>query len=396
MEKEEKVINEEQKPEQKEKKKGLFRAAVDCIKENAHPVAELGQYLLSRSSLTNGEVESDLNQIRKTMIISGIEKMYGISDFGAATRDYEKYIFEMNCDTRFLKRPKEVVVCIKTPVYNDRKEVIDYYDVVKNYIIRENYPLRIEEMGVTLFCTKEEAINFLSIHDGDPFKASLHYHLGNMMLSPFAGVGILNLSDTDYYTVMNGKKVKLPRGDKDKFKHLIASNKIEDKMKDYDAFVCMNISNEFKTVNGVKKKENALFQFDYDKDREHFSFQFYFIKKTERANEEPNILQNSIGMALFGNEKSCDEFINSEFKGNILNYLIIMSMKISKKKAKKEYEKESASTNNFIQGLLLLAFGSQLFGKFFPIIAKSLTPFIKTAMKTATKFISMKLGVSLK
>lgn len=381
---------------EKKEKKGFWKSAFDCVKNNAQPVAELGQYILSKSTLTNGEIESDLYQIRKTMIISGIDRMFGVTDFGASSRDYEKHVLQINCDVRYLNRPKEVVMCIKTPIYDEHGAVVDYYDVVKSYPIRENYPLRIEEMGITLFCTKQEAIDFLAQYDGDPYKVLIHYHLGNMMLSPFAGVGILNLSDTDYYTVMNGKKVKIPRGNKDKFKHLIASNKIEDKMKDYDAFVCMHISNEFRTRNMRNAKENVLYHLDYDKDREHFSFQFYFIKKTERSNEEPNILQSTTGMALFGNEKSCDEFINSEFKGNVLNYLIIMSMKISKKKAKKEYETESASTNNFIQGLLLLAFGSQLFGKFFPIIAKSLTPFIKTVTKTVSKFLSMKLGVSLK
>lgn len=397
MENNEQVNEIEVKEEKKEeKKKGFFKAFIDSVKVNAEPVAELGQYLLAKSSLINGEVESDLNQIRKTLVISGIPKMYGVTDFGASSKDYEKSILEIICDVRHLKRPREAVLCIKTPIYNDEKAVVDYFDTVKSYIIRENCPLRVEEMGITLFCTKEEAIKFLDTYDGDPFKVAIHHHLGNMMMSPFAGVGILNLSDTDYYTIMNGKKVKLPRGDKDKFKHLAASNKLEERMKDYDVFVCMNVSNEYKTRKLHKSKDNVLLNFDYDRDREHFSFQFFFIKKSERSNEEPHILQNSIGLVLFGNEKSCDEFASSEFKGKILNYLIIMGMKISKKKAKKEYEKESATTNSFIQGLLLLAFGSQLFSKFFPIIAKSLTPFIKSTTKTITKFLSSKLGVASK
>lgn len=393
MENNEEVKKEEEK---QEKKKGFFRSIVDGIKDSAEPVLEAGQYILSRSTLTNGEIESDLSQIRKTMIISGIEKMFAVTDFGSGSRDYNNYILELKCDPRFLNRPKEVVMSIKHPIYDEKGIVIDYQDTIKNYFIRENYPLRIEEMGLTLFCTREEAYNFLECYDGDPFKVKIHYHLGNMMKSPFAGVGILNLSDSDYYTVMNGKKVKLPKGDKEKFKHLIASNKLEEKTKDYDVLVCMNISNEYMTKKRVSIKDNVLDNLEYDRDKEHFSFQFYFIKKSERSNEEPHILQKNIGMPLFGNEKSCDEFINSEFKGDLINYLIIMSLKIAKKKAKKYYEKESAATNNFIQGLFLLAFGSQLFSKFFPVIAKSITPFIKSTAKILQKFLSARLGVALK
>lgn len=285
----------------------------------------------------------------RTFIISN-------KDYPAIDINGNSFLLKRTNYKKFFEEEPGIYVRISGTNKNEKGDTVISGSQIRFMLPIKSKPIIIPATATFVFFDEEDKINFLKNNENTPlFDVYLDYLLGTREDIPGIKQIVTNISDKDYFTVINKKVFCIPKANKDVYNSVLSEElklKINELSIEHDIILIKSYSNY--TSNNSK----INIQTNYS--TPNYELQLIPIPKKKRTSLQPLYIPEA-NMMLFTNINSAESFCNGPSKGSVEKYIVSKLMEIYEKELQikiAEREKERREENRSIANLFYILVGS--------------------------------------
>ena len=272
---------------------------------------------------------------------SGFQSTYLVNDKPIYMYTFDKREYILYPNEEIEKRAYEPGIYVEqsVPKRDPKQRKVDIHDntfktsTTKYLLPSKTRPVLIHGLGAIAFYDREDLIYYKNKSgiNSTIFEKYLYESLGKYLDNGFCGTSMLNISNNDYYTVINGKVVQIPKGDPALFTNIIekeiVKNKIDIALYDVILFI-HGFLEKTEDENGITSYKSSASLFSLSerttKDDNSLSVSILFYPKAFRESKPLHPLRvKDSHYILFATAEGADKFLNHpEYKGSVDKLII--------------------------------------------------------------------------